>query len=326
MPEYVDPATRLNELIDRQERRIAVIFRTAVGQLRDELDLEELADLLAQGRVNDALDRIQSVAAALGNASNTTFITSGQATSQFLTNAGVGTVLFDQVNFRAVQAMQRNQLEMISEFTNEQRRATSDALVAGVESGTNPVAQARNFRDSIGLTTRQWAAVDRYRTSLNAIGTDPRAAEDALGRALRDGRGDAQIKAAAKASRPLPAAKIDWLVTRYSERYVAYRSRVIGRTEAMRAVNQGNHEAYQQAIDAGTIRPEQLEQEWNTTLDGRERDNHLLLHGQKRGWGEVWETRYSKGDKALKYPGDPAAAARDVIQCRCNLATRIKRN
>jgi hypothetical protein len=232
----------------------------------------------------------------------------------------VGRVVFDQVNLYAVAAMQATRLELIREFTAEQLRATSMALVSGVESGTNPISAARNFRDSIGLTAVQWGYVDSYRTALERVGVDDQAAQNALGRALRDGRGDQTVMAAARAGRPIPPAKIDWLVSRYAQRFVKHRSQVIGRTEAMRAVNQGNEEAYRQAIADGTLDAEQLRREWRTRLDGRERRTHEFLNGEVRGWGEPWVTE----NGVLRYPGDPEAPARETIQCRCALLTRIR--
>lgn len=315
-----DTAERLNRLVDQQEIRIANIFRTAIAALKDEVDLDALATELEQGRINDALGRLKHAADALGNASNVAFVTSGQSTSDFLTNAGVGRVSFDQVNLYAVAAMQATRLELVREFTAEQLRATSLALVSGVEGGLNPREQARNFRDSIGLTQRQWQHVDSYRAALNRVGTDPEAAQNALSRALRDGRGDKSVLAAARAGRPLPPEKVDWMVRRYAQRYVKHRAEVIGRTEAMRAVNQGNEEAYRQAIADGTINADQLRREWRTRLDGRERRTHRFLNGEVRGWGEVWVTENGQ----LRYPGDPEAPAVETIQCRCALLTRIR--
>lgn len=315
-----DPAERLNRLVDQQEARIANIFRTAISELKDEIDLDDLAGLLEQGRVNEALDRLKIAAERLGSASNVTFVTSGQSTAEFLTGANVGRIVFDQVNLYAVAAMQQTRLELIREFTAEQLRATSSALIGGVEGGLNPREQARNFRDSIGLTQSQWGHVESYRRALERVGTDPEAAQNALGRALRDGRGDKTVLAAARAGRPIPPEKIDWLVSRYTQRYVKHRAEVIGRTEAMRAVNQGNEEAYRQAIANGTIRAEQLRREWRTRLDGRERRTHRFLNGQVRNWGETWVTENGE----LRYPGDPEAPAVETIQCRCALLTRIK--
>lgn len=320
MADAEDPAERLNRLVDQQERRIATIFRTAISDLRDEIDIGELADLLEQGRVSEALDRLRYAADQLGAASNVAFVTSGQSTADFLQNAGVARIVFDQVNLNAVAAMQQTRLELIREFTAEQLKATHLALVSGVEAGTNPRAAARNFRDSIGLTTRQWGHVASYRAVLERVGVDDAAAQNALSRALRDGRGDRTVLAAARAGRPIPAAKIDQMVTRYTERYVKYRSEVIGRTEAMRAVNQGNEEAYRQAIADGTLRADQLRREWRTRLDGRERRTHRLLNGEVRGWGETWVTENGE----LRYPGDPNAPGAETIQCRCALLTRIR--
>lgn len=315
-----DSTQRIDRLIDQQEARIATIFRTAISDLKGEIDLDELARLLEQGRVNEALDRLQYAADQLGAASNVAFVTGGQSAADWMANAGVARVVFDQVNLNAVAAMQASRLELIREFTAEQRKATSFALVSGVEAGTNPRAAARNFRDSIGLTSNQWSHVASYRAALERVGVDDEAAANALGRALRDGRGDRQIMRAARESRRLKAEKIDWLVARYTARYVAHRATVIGRTEALRAVNQGNEEAFRQAIAAGTIRADQLERTWRTSMDGRERRTHRLLNGQKRGWGEVWVTENGQ----LRYPGDPEAPGVETIMCRCALLTRIR--
>lgn len=321
MPGYIDdPAQRISDLLDQQETRIANVFRAAIDALKDEVDLDELADLIERGRWEDAMDRLQHASEALGAASNVTFVTSGQSTAQFLTGAGVGRIVFNQVDMLAVAAMQANHLQLVREFTDEQRRATQLALIDGVGSGAGPREQARNFRDSIGLTERQWAAVSNYRRSLELVGSDPRAVQDALGRALRDRRGDAQVLRAAREAQPLTREKIDWLITRYTARYVKHRSEVIGRTEALRAVHQGNEEAYRQAIEAGTIDPESLVRKWVTRLDGRERMTHLLLNDQERAWGEPWVTRHG----AIRYPGDPDAPASETIQCRCALTTRIR--
>ena len=315
-----DDVERLNRLVDQQEARIANIFRTAIADLKDEVDLDALATELEQGRVNDALDRLKHAAEQLGAASNVAFVTSGQSTADFLTGAGIGRVVFDQVNLYAVAAMQAARLELIREFTAEQLRATSVALVSGVEAGQNPIAAARNFRDSIGLTQVQWGYIASYRAALERVGVDPEAAQNALGRALRDGRGDKSVLAAARANRPIPPEKIDWLVQRYAERFVKHRSEVIGRTEAMRAVNQGNEEAYRQAIADGTIKEEDLKREWRTRLDGRERRTHEFLNGQEKGWGEPWVTENGE----IRYPGDPEAPAAETINCRCAILTRIR--
>lgn len=320
MPDIHDPAERLNALLDYEEDRIAVVFRTAISDLQGEIDLDELADLIEAGRTEEALDKLRHTAERLGAASNVTFVSAGQSAAEFMTRVGVGRIVFDMVNIGAVAAMQANRLQLVREFTDEQRRAASLALISGVEAGQNPRVAARQFRDSIGLTSRQWQAVFNYRTALEAVGTDDRAAADALSRELRDRRSDSSIRTAVRRSRPLPASQIDRLVSHYQRRFVRYRSEVIGRTEALRAVHEGNEEAYRQAIESGVIDADQLRRTWQTRVDGRERDTHLLLNEQERPWGEPWVTRHGP----IRYPGDPQAPAVETIQCRCALATRIR--
>lgn len=320
MPWIDDPSARIEAVLDREEARIANIFRVAIAELKDELDLDELARLLETGRIDDAMDRLVVAGEKLGSASNVSFVTSGQSTADFLQGAGLGRIVFDQVNLNAVAAMQRSRLDLIREFTNEQRRATSAALIAGVESGINPRAQARNFRDSIGLTETQWKHVQNYRESLERVGRGGPGQLAALDRELRDRRSDASIRSAVRRKQPLDPDKIDRMVERYAARYVKFRSEVIGRTEALRAVHQGNEEVYRQAIAAGHIDPREIERTWRTRLDSRERKTHRLLNGEKRDWGEVWATE----NGVLRYPGDPDAPAIETIQCRCALQTRLR--
>ncbi len=117
----------------------------------------------------------------------------------------------------------------------------------------------------------------------------------------------------------LPRERVDSLVEHYTRRFIRYRSEVIGRTEALRSVHEGNEEAYRQAIASGDIDPAKLRRKWETRVDGRERDTHLLLDGQERLWDQPWQTK----NGPIRYPGDPAAPAAETIQCRCAISTRL---
>lgn len=321
-PDFVDEATRLFRLLEDQEERIQRIFLTALRTLKDEIDLDDLSDMIEQGRTAEALTRLKYAAEQLAAASNVAFITSGASAAELISSAGLGQVVFDQININAVAAMQRNRLELITEFTNEQRRATFQALAEGVESGAGPRAQARNFRDSIGLTTRQWGHVSSYRAALERVSEDSEAARNVLDRKLRDARSDRSVQRAARTGRALKADQIDAMVSRYTQRYIKHRAEVIARTEALRAVHQGNEEAYRQAIAEEVVREEQLVRTWRTSVDGRERESHRKLNGEDRAWNEPWTT----DDGTLRYPGDPQAPPSETINCRCAILTRIKRN
>lgn len=320
-----DTKERIDALIAQQERRIGAIFRAAVRNVTEQLDLTELERLLAAGQLEDALRLTQEIASSLGLAAQTSFIGAGVSTASWLSSAGVVSILFDQVNERAVSAMRANTLRLVREFTDEQRRATRAALVDGITRGINPKEQARAFRGSLGLTEAQVEIVNNYRRKLERVGQGgvPRGEQaEALKNALRDGRSDRSVKRAIKRLTPLSAAQIDSMVERYRGRFIKYRSEVIARTEALRSVHEGVEEAFAQGAEQGAWELTDLERTWDASGDARVRPSHRFLDGQKRSFGEVWTT--SNG--SLRYPGDPNAPASETAQCRCVLLTRVKQS
>jgi hypothetical protein len=278
------------------------------------LDLDELAALIEAGRYDEALQSAaRSGAVSLADEYAAVYVASGKDTSAFLEDVLEVVVRFDGVNQRAVEHLQAERLRMVREFTADQRAATRAALVDGVERGINPVDMARAFRDSVGLTERQQAAVSNYRRLLE------RGSLEALDRQLRDARFDGAVRRAVREGKPLTKVQVDRMVARYSERYVKYRSEVIGRTEALRAVHAASDESYRQAVDDGLLRREQLQRKWVTAKDERVRKSHSRLNGEVRSLDEGW----AADEGTLRYPGDPDAPASETVMCRCALSTRL---
>lgn len=319
-----DSEKRIEDLLDKSERRLANIFRRAIDAARNQINFDELANMLERGQVEEAIESLMAIARQLGLASSAIFITAGQSTAEFLAAAGVGIIAFDQVNERAVRIMQASQLNLITQFSQEQRNAVRAVLTDGIQRGIGPKAQARNFRTAIGLTEKQAQAVMNYRRLLERAGDAslPKGDQaEALTRALRDKRFDPAIRRAIANAMPLDAATIDRMVEANARKAVRRRSETIARTEALRAVHQGTNEAYDQAIEDGKLDPDAITQKWTSARDGRVRDSHQKLNGQIRPLGGTWQGDYGQ----LRYPGDPAAPAAETIQCRCILVRRIAR-
>lgn len=313
-----DDLKRIDRLLNLSGRRIATIFRNSIFALQDDLDLKELQTLIARRDFEGALDLVRGVADKLGAASDVAFIDAGKDTVSFLQDAGVGVLSFDQVNQRAVDIMRNNKLRLIEEFTDSQRQAVRQVMVDTIARGLPPLEQARQFREVVGLTTKQTKSVANFRRLLGANEGLPD--REIFTRALRDQRSDGAILSAINNNRPLSKKQIDSMVERYAKRFVAHRAKVIARTESLRSVNQGVEQAYTQAISEGKIDKLDIEQSWLSAGDGRVRDSHSSLNGQIRGWGEVWQGLHG----ALRYPGDPNAPARETINCRCIVTRRIK--
>lgn len=318
-----DTIKRIDRLLTRAERHIAAVFSAAIEEMRNSLDLDMLADLFEAQRWDAAFEIIEREAARIAAGSNLMFVRAGQDTAEFLATAKIGRIAFDQVNQRAVLQMQSNRLNLIRQFADGQRDVLREVMRGGIARGLNPIDQAREFREVVGLTDRQARAVINFRRLLGQAGREEfgAAQREALTRRLRDKRFDRSILAAIRDEQPLDPAHIDRMVDRYRQRYVKHRAENIARTEALRSVHQGTNEAWQQAIDLGQISEDEIEQTWRSARDGRVRDSHQRLNGEVRKIGETWQGDHG----ALRYPGDPAAPAAETINCRCIVVRRSTR-
>lgn len=305
----------ITQLIENAEPEIRNQFIDIISNIRESMDLNQIEELIQSGDINELFRQLDNTIAPLANIVIGTIVTSGNSIADFINRAVPVNVSFDQTNFRAVNVMRESRLEFIRQFTQEQRLATQQALVNGIQQGLNPRDQARVFRDSIGLTTRQLTAVQNFRNALEANSAA------ALSRELRDRRFDRTIRNAINSGTPLSTQQIGRMVDRYRDRYLIFRSETIARTEALRAVHEGAELMYEQAIEEGALAPDALERTWVTAGDGRVRDTHGPLNNTTQNFGEAFIT---PAGNRLRYPGDGQAPASETVKCRCVLTTRFR--
>lgn len=315
--------SRVRRLFRQQELNIGRFFDIALSEYLGDLDIGRLETLFQQGRILEALDDIQNIAIATATANQSAMIAAANATTVYIQSGSVATVGFDVANTNTINAMRRNKLEFVQDFTQKQIRATRSALQAGVAEGIAPREMARRFRSSIGLTEYQEKTVRNYRRYLQRIGGDdvPRRAQyEALGRKLRDRRSDSVIRRAIKTQKPLTTDEIDRMVEGYRRKAIKLRSETIARTEALSSTHEGRNLAMGQAIESGAIKAQDIIRQWNTGQDGKQRPAHNELHRVKIGYGEVYQNSIG----AIAHPGDRSADASNVINCRCIETFRLK--
>lgn len=305
---------RIRALINSSEQEIQRTLLNAIRDVKSKQTLTEIIRLLENGQIDLALELVDSVSSVLATTITFALVTSADETARLISRVLNRPVAFDQTNSRAVNIMRNARLRLIREFNHEQRNATRQALLDGIQRGLNPREQARAFRDSIGLTTRQVQTVANYRRLLELN------SRESLSRTLRDRRFDPTIRRAINTDTPLTGVQIDRMVERYQERLLRYRSEVIARTEALRAVHQGSEEMYSQAIDSGILDPELLIRTWVIADRTRSRDSHRAMSQQERRFGESFT---SGAGVPLRYPGDENAPPSETIQCRCVITTRF---
>lgn len=92
-------------------------------------------------------------------------------------------------------------------------------------------------------------------------------------------------------------------------------ARRVAQTERTRVQSQARWQAGEEAMAAGVG----VYNTWSTRMINS-RDTHISLNGKKAMQGDAFVT--SAGN-SLKYPGDPTAPAREVINCHCVLVPDV---
>lgn len=311
----------MEDLLALVERHLGSSWIDIVEWLRDHDALDQIDALLAKGDYAGVLHAVETAAAQAADKFaadvHAGYTEAGQREASWLSDEADSVVRFSGTNERAVAWADANRYELVQGISQEQRELVHRVILDGVQRGTNPKEMARDIKDSIGLTPDQSDWVTSYRRSLESQDYD-----NALGRALSDGRSDRSIAAAQRRGEPMTAEQIDQAVERYRRNVTGYRAETIARTEALRAVHQGSDELFRQAIDNGDVEADDLEAEWipgPATAHARilHRTADLLAQHPQVGQPFVLED----GTRML-YPGDPAGGARNNANCRCTRAVR----
>ena len=306
----------LDAIIDEHERRIAVSFMALIGGMKRELNEAELIELIESGRTEEALALVLRNAPNIYTASGVAWLAAANYTAdQIGVELGSVVIDYDVVNQNAINAMQRNKLDLVQGFTDTQKTTSRAAITEGIRRGDNPRKQAKNLIDSLGLTPHQQQVVNNYERALRG------ASRDALSNKLRNAGDDAAVRRAADLGEALPEARIEKMVERYRKRMIAHRATVIARTEALRSVHEGSDSMFAQAFADGILEEDDVFQTWHTAKNERVRGSHRAMHRQERPVGEPFIS--GLGNRLMR-PGDSSAPAADVINCRCRKTVQIR--
>lgn len=318
---------RLSGLVTTWTAKIRREFLDAVKRVADRIDVDQVAELLRQGRAAQALDLVNSalVAEEMAPVSATVtdaVIEAGKDAAAIVNEVPAlsgGQFVFGITNPATIAQLRDYEFSTIKQIAASTRNQVAEVIRAGVADGQNPKQTAVDIKQFVGLTDRQTRAVLNFRRALSE------SPGDALMRQLRDKRFDGTVNRAAANGKPLSGEQIDRMVDRYRERYLKFRAETIARTEAIRAVNFGNVTSWRQAIDAGKLPGATVIKRWVYTADSRTRHAHRtipFLNPDDVGLEDKFKSELGP----IAYPGDPDATPANVINCRCALVIRYKGN
>ena len=306
-------------------------FIEAVQRITDNVELGRIEALIREGRIDDALRALNinpTLFSGLHEAERAGLVAGGNLVLSGLKIrdpfTGSRVVLgFDGRALRAEQWAAQASSRLITEIVDDQMQMAREVIRAGIEAGRNPrsialelvgrVDRATGKRSGgfIGLTGQQARWVMNAEQQLRNLDAGY------LSRARRDKRYDRLVLRAIKDGRPLAEADIRQITGRYRDRLLNLRGETIARTEALNALRAGRHEGYEQLIQSGKVRADQVTVTWSATMDGRTRDSHQALNGQKIRFGQMFTSPLTGA--RLEYPGDSThgAPGEETIQCRC---------
>mgnify|MGYP000860972296 CR=1 FL=1 len=320
-----DERKRLEALTARLERGMQRTFLDAVDRLGERIDVREIIRLLRENRVSEAIAIVSEAMVRASLSPIAAMITEGVWTAgraavvamREIRSFSNIEIVFRQTNPRTSEFLQRYEMGLIREMTDEALSNVRRVITEGVNEGRNPRDIARDVRGHIGLTRQQSQYVRNYRRNLEEL--DGRA----LGRALRDRRSDGPVRRAIDSAQPLKPEKINSLVQAYERRWLKHRAETIARTEAIRSLNIGNQEAWSQAAESGQFPESKIVRKWVATHDGRTRDSHRAIPKMNEK-GVGLREPFLSPEGPIMYPGDPAAPASMTVGCRCTVILRYQ--
>jgi len=321
-------------LLDKYEPEIRDAFLASIAEITDKVVLNQVVSAIKAGDIERAVEALRIEPAAFEayqEARAAAFVASGReavTTMPRIPTVGPLLVRFDARAPGAELWLGEKSSTKITRLVEEQKQVARNVLQNGMILGNNPTTVAldlvgrinsktkRRTGGILGLSLPQQEFVLNARNELTSLAT----MKQFLERKMRDRRYDKWILNAIADEKELTKKQLDTLLGRYSDRLLKLRGDTVARTEMMGALHAGNREAYAQAIATGAIVKEEIEREWDATMDKKTRDSHEYLDGQKVGFDDPYVTQ--DGVQIL-YPGDPDAPAGEIINCRCNETYRI---
>jgi hypothetical protein len=324
---------KVEALLEEWEPRLREAFLAGIYSIRDAAQIAAIVARLERGDIAGAVDALgidPARFALLDSAITAAFAAGGHQTANAipalrLPDGGLVKIVFNIRNLSAERWLRNESSERIREIEEDARAMARDHLTAGMEQGNNPRSTAieligrvdprtgRREGGMIGLTKRQGKWVRNYQAELEQLNPN------ALQRSLRDARFDKTVTKAIARGEPIPAAKIEDIVRAYKNRALRYRGENIARTESLRALNQSQVEATNQAIERGQVDSSAVTKVWVATKDRRTRDTHRALDGKE----VPHNGRFQTASGPLEYPGDPNGPASETVNCRCTIRYKI---
>lgn len=331
-------ADKFDRLLAKYAPELELGFMAGVDDLARRVDIRKLRAALEAGDVSAALRAMNLDEAAFvqfEEAFRKAFVFAGTAlvADAPRTQDPEGNEIILRFNGRdraAEDWLRSHSSALVKGVVAETRQVLRDKMTTSLEAGKNPnklvtelVGRYNRLTKSregslIGLTADQAAFVDNAAAEL-ANGR----VKAYFSRELRDRTFDRAIAKAVKAGQPVPPEVVKTALAAYKSRLLAFRAKVVGRTETFTAMSKSEFTAYTQAIANGDVAEASILKFWDDADDKRVRPTHVKLGDDK---GVPFSQPFVSASGArMMHPHDRSlgAPASEIIGCRCRVRYKI---
>jgi SPP1 gp7 family putative phage head morphogenesis protein len=239
------------------QRRVSVrrLFRAFRSRDRAGVEREALMGVQAMQKALDmALPTvIMAVVAAGGNVAATQLDRDIRRLQTAKAKTTKISFRFDRTNTSSVAWVERHAAELVTEVTDETRKAIRKIITRAFVEGLPPRQSAELLRRVVGLHSRDEDAVANLRD---------RIVESPGGKVFA---GKTAIRVPEKG---MSNARLRQTLTTYADKLLNRRALLIARTETIRGSNEGQNQLWKQAVNAGQL-PRTANRVWIATEDER---------------------------------------------------------
>ena len=328
----LSPEKVYDDLHDQHSAAVARAFREAMDALAVDADRRRVIQALEAGDVEGAIEALHIEGAAYGpllDALDEAYAAGGEGVSLILPAGVLAAAVVLRFNRRAPAAIAWRadySAALTDHLVTEQKAAVRTAILAGQARGARPSAiatdilgrrspnQGKRRGGALGVTSLQAQAAVSALAELTS--DDPADKRRYLERKRRNKRYDPIVKKALAEGKPVPARVADQAAADYRTRLLELRSTLIGRKEALAALQAGKHEALRQVVIVARLPDTAVRRRWRSVRDTNVRHTHQVMTGQTVGLNEPFR---SPSGARLMFPGDPRAPSSETTGCRCDV-------
>ena len=273
----IDKASRAERALNRtsRERAAAILERDLADVLvrfRESITVGEAEAAVFAGNarviVNAAAPNLleAQVAAVMGDTLEAA-LESGVHVGLRFAPPALGNIPATLATDAAIAFVERQAATAALGLTQGTQAGIQQAISLGLADGLAPVEVAKRVGDLAGLLPRQVTAVENYRAAtLKRFAPTP------------------------EALTPQVQRVIDQEVSRFRDRQLLSRGRMIAETETQFAITEGERAFWNQAVSDGAVDAENVFKTWRTVLDSRVCPICEPLHGQVVPFSETFFT------------------------------------